>query len=120
MISIFDLLDRYKSVISNAESIRVNGKVLDVIGLVIVSAGPNAVMGEICSVIDQNGKELCKAEVVGFKDGKVLSIAIGEVNSISPACEIKASGRKFSVGLGKELLGRVIDGLGNPMDGKGD
>jgi len=120
MISVYEILDRYKAVISSSEPIRVNGKVLDVIGLVIVSAGPNAVMGEICSVIDKNGKELCKAEVVGFKDGKVLSIAIGEVNSISPACEIKASGRKFSVGLGKELLGRVIDGLGNPMDGKGE
>lgn len=115
-----EILNRYQSVITASDPIKVNGKVLDVVGLVIVSAGPNAVMGEICSVIDQNGRELCKAEVVGFKDGKVLSIAIGEVNSISPACEIKASGRKFVVGLGKELLGRVIDGLGNPIDGKGE
>lgn len=115
-----EILDRYQAVISASDPIKVNGKVMDVVGLVIVSAGPNAVMGEICSVIDQNGKELCKAEVVGFKDGKVLSIAIGEVNSISPACEIKASGKKFVVGLGKELLGRVIDGLGNPIDGKGE
>lgn len=115
-----EILNRYQAVITASDPIKVNGKVLDVVGLVIVSAGPNAVMGEICSVIDQNGRELCKAEVVGFKDGKVLSIAIGEVNSISPACEIKASGRKFVVGLGKELLGRVIDGLGNPIDGKGE
>ncbi len=120
MIAVDEILDRYRVVINKSESIKVNGKVLDVIGLVIVSAGPNAVMGEICSVVDQNGKELCKAEVVGFKNGKVLSIAIGEVNNISPACEIKASGKRFSVGLGKELLGRVIDGLGNPMDGKGE
>lgn len=113
-------LDKYKRIIGKTDVIRVNGKVIDVIGLVIVSIGPNAVMGEICSIVDQNGNEVCKAEVVGFKNGKVLSIAIGEVHSISPACEIKASGKSFSVGVGKELLGRVIDGFGNPIDGKGE
>ena len=114
------LLEKYRYIIKKTETVRVNGKVVDVIGLVIVSVGPNAVMGEICSIVDQNGNEVCKAEVVGFKNGKVLSIAIGEVHNISPACEIKASGKSFSVGLGKELLGRVIDGLGNPIDGKGE
>ncbi len=114
------LLDKYKGIIDKSESIRVNGKVIDVIGLVIVSVGPNAVLGEICTIVDQNGSEICKAEVVGFKNGKVLSIAIGEIHNISPACEIKASGKSFTVGVGKELLGRVIDGLGNPIDGKGD
>ncbi|PKL83959.1 MAG: flagellar protein export ATPase FliI [Ignavibacteriae bacterium HGW-Ignavibacteriae-3] len=114
------LIDKYRILIKKAETIRVNGRVVDVIGLVIVSVGPNAVMGEVCSVVDQNGNEVCKAEVVGFKNGKVLSIAIGEVHNISPACEIKASGKNFSVGVGKGLLGRVIDGLGNPIDGKGE
>lgn len=113
------LIDKYRQIITKSETVRVNGKVIDVIGLVIVSVGPNAVMGEICSIVDQKGNEVCKAEVVGFKNGKVLSIAIGEVHNISPACEIKASGKNFSVGVGKELLGRVIDGLGNPIDGKG-
>ena len=114
------LIEKYRYIIKKSETVRVNGRVVDVIGLVIVSVGPNAVMGEICSIVDQNGNEVCKAEVVGFKNGKVLSIAIGEVHNISPACEIKASGKSFSVGLGKELLGRVIDGLGNPIDGKGE
>ena len=114
------ILEKYRNVIHRTDPIRVNGKVIDVIGLVIVSVGPNAMMGEICSIVDQNGNEVCKAEVVGFKNGKVLSIAIGEVHSISPACEIKASGKSFSVGVGKELLGRVIDGFGNPIDGKGE
>jgi flagellum-specific ATP synthase len=113
------LKNKYAELLEKADPIRVNGKVVDVVGLVIVSVGPNAVMGEICTISDQNGNEVCKSEVVGFKNGKVLSIAIGEVHNISPACEIKASGRGFSIGVGKELLGRVIDGLGNPIDGKG-
>jgi flagellum-specific ATP synthase len=115
-----NILERFRNVIAKTDTVRVNGKVIDVIGLVIVSVGPNAMMGEVCSIVDQNGVEVCKAEVVGFKNGKVLSIAIGEVHSISPACEIKASGKSFSVGVGKELLGRVIDGFGNPIDGKGE
>ena len=77
-------------------------------------------LGEICSIVDNDGNEVCKTEVVGFKEGKVLSIALGEVRKISPSCEIIASGRTFSIGVGKALLGRVLDGLGNPIDGKGE
>jgi len=102
-----------------AETIKVNGKVTDVVGLVIVSFGPNVSIGEECKVVDREGREVCGCEVVGFKDGKVLSIALGEVHEISPACEIIATGKSFSVSVGEELLGRVLDGLGNPIDGKG-
>lgn len=114
------ILQRYLRVINKAETVKVNGKVNDVIGLVIVSTGPNVSLGEICTIIDNDGREVCKTEVVGFKNGKVLSIALGEVQKISPSCEIIASGGTFSIGVGKELLGRVIDGLGNPIDGKGE
>lgn len=112
--------EKYSRSISSAELIKLNGKVVDVIGLVIVSIGPNVSLGEVCTIIDKNGNLVCDCEVVGFKDGKVLSIALGEVQQISPKCEIIASGKSFSVGVGKELLGRVIDGLGRPMDGKGE
>ncbi len=113
-------ITRYKDILLNTETIKVNGKVSDVIGLVIISTGPNVALGEVCRVIDKEGNEVCHSEVVGFKEGKVLSIALGEVQKISPACEIVASGKSFSIPVGEELLGRVIDGLGNPIDGKGD
>lgn len=108
------------NVLTHTDLIKLNGKVTDVIGLVIVSLGPNVSLGEVCTIVNKNGIEVCKCEVVGFKDGKVLSIALGDVQEISPKCEIIASGKSFTVGLGKELLGRVIDGFGNPIDGKGD
>jgi flagellum-specific ATP synthase len=114
-----DYIATFSKKILNAETIKVNGKVTDVVGLVIVSFGPNVSIGEECRVIDRNGVEVCSCEVVGFKDGKVLSIALGEVHSISPACEIVSTGRSFSISVGEELLGRVIDGMGNPIDGKG-
>ncbi|MGK9477052.1 flagellar protein export ATPase FliI [Melioribacter sp. OK-6-Me] len=120
MIELENIVENYRRVIETTDPLKVNGRVLDVVGLIIVSVGPNAVMGEVCSIVDRDGNEICKSEVVGFKEGKVLSIALGEVHSISPACEIKATGRGFYVGVGHELLGRVIDGLGNPIDGKGE
>ncbi len=116
----YKIINKYKRVINRTDLIKVNGKVSDVIGLVIVSVGPNVSLGEVCIVIDRDGNEVCKAEVVGFKEGKVLSIALGEVQNISPSCEIIALGRSFTIGVGPELLGRVIDGLGNPIDGKGE
>jgi len=113
-------IDKYFNRINNLDLIKLNGKVTDVIGLIIVSVGPNVSLGEVCTIVNKNGQEVCKCEVVGFRDGKVLSIALGEVQEISPKCEIIASGKTFSIGVGKELLGRVIDGLGNPIDGKGE
>ena len=113
-------LDRYKSLLLKAELVKVNGRVADVVGLVVISIGPNVSLGEICRIVDKSGIEVCKSEVVGFKDGKVLSIALGEVHKISQACEIIATGKSFSAGVGEGLLGRVIDGLGNPIDGKGE
>lgn len=113
-------LEKCKSIIESADTIKVNGKVTDVTGLVIVSTGPNVALDEVCRVVDNKGNEVCKSEVVGFKNGKVLSIALGEVHKISPACEIIASGESFSIPVGSGLLGRVIDGLGNPIDGKGE
>lgn len=114
------LTQKYKRIIKRLDTIKVNGKVTDVIGLVIVSVGPNVSLGEMCIIVDKFGNEVCRAEVVGFKEGKVMSIALGEVHSISPSCEIIASGKSFTIGVGPELLGRVIDGFGNPMDGKGE
>jgi flagellum-specific ATP synthase len=120
METLVDKIAHYKKILESTETIKVNGKVSDVIGLVIVSTGPNVSLGEVCKVVDKEGNEVCYSEVTGFKDGKVLSIALGEVQNISPACEIIASGKSLEIPVGIELLGRVLDGLGNPIDGKGE
>jgi len=112
-------IHHYKKLINGLDLIKLNGKVSDVIGLVIISSGPNVSLGEICRIVDKQGREVCLSEVVGFKEGKVMSIALGEVQNISPASEIIATGRTFMVPVGDGLLGRVIDSLGNPIDGKG-
>ena len=111
---------RFTAILDRTEPVKVNGKVTDVIGMVIISMGPNVSLGDVCTITDRSGKEVCKTEVVGFKDGKVLSVALGEVEKISQMCEIKAEGKSFKIGVGDALLGRVLDGLGNPIDGKGE
>ena len=80
------------------------------------SITPNSQIKAIHNVIVNNngifirsGSEICKSEVVGFKEGKVLSIALGEIQNISPSCQIVSTGKSFSVGVGDKLLGRVID-----------
>jgi len=118
--TIENIIKLYSQVIEDTDPIKLNGKVTDVIGFIIVSIGPNVSLGEICTIIDRSGKEICKTEVVGFKEGKVLSIALGDIHNIAPSCQIISTGKTFSVGLGEQLLGRVIDGFGNPIDDKGD
>jgi flagellum-specific ATP synthase len=112
--------DQYRNIIKNSEPVKVNGRISDVAGLIIMSSGPNVSLGEVCTIKDKSGKEVCKSEVVGFKNGRVLSIALGEIKNISPSCEITASGKSLCVQVGPEMLGRVIDGLGKPLDDKGD
>lgn len=105
--------------VQTSDLLKVNGRVTKVIGLVIESNGPHASIGEVCIVKAKDGSELCLTEVVGFRDNKVLSMVLGEVSSIYPGCEIVSTGRTLSARVGTSLLGRVIDGLGNPIDGKG-
>lgn len=111
---------RFKHIVEKTETIKLSGKVTDVIGLIIVSTGPNVSLGEICTIYDRDGKELCRTEVVGFKNGKVLSIALDETQHISPNSEIVSSGRNFTIPVTEDLLGRILDGMGNPIDDKGD
>jgi flagellum-specific ATP synthase len=112
-------VDWYLHRIQNTDLLKVNGRVTKVIGLVIESNGPHAAIGEVCAVKAEDGSEICLAEVVGFRENKVLSMVLGEVSRISPGCEIVSSGHTLLAHLGDALLGRVIDALGNPIDGKG-
>lgn len=112
-------VDWYLHRIQNTDLLKVNGRVTKVIGLVIESNGPHAAIGEVCTVKAEDGSEICLAEVVGFRENKVLSMVLGEVSRISPGCEIVSSGHTLLAHLGDALLGRVIDALGNPIDGKG-
>ncbi|AOT68281.1 flagellar protein export ATPase FliI [Geosporobacter ferrireducens] len=112
-------LQKYRSTIANVNLIKYSGKVSQVIGLTIESMGPAVKLGELCHIYPLKGTKPIKAEVVGFKDKKVLLMPLGEMEGIGPGSKVVATDESLTVNVGNELLGRVLDGLGNPMDGKG-
>jgi flagellum-specific ATP synthase len=118
-IGFADNVDTYLTRLKHVDLIKVNGRVTQVIGLVVESNGPNSSLGEVCVVKSKAGEDVCYAEVVGFRNNRVLSMVLGDATAISPGSEIVATGRALSVSVGRSLLGRVIDGLGRPIDGRG-
>jgi flagellum-specific ATP synthase len=112
-------LAKYYRLLDQVNPIRIHGKVSEIIGLVVEGHGPAASMGDICSIFPAGADKPLYAEVVGFRKGKVLLMPLQSIQGLSPGCKIMSLGRKASVSVGKNLLGRVIDGLGNPIDNKG-
>lgn len=119
MTPVDSILQKYSTVIRSATTVETIGKITQVTGMVLESQGPQAPIGEVCILRNRLGDEVCRSEIVGFKDNKILSMVLGELESIEPGMEIAASGTTLSVEVGNDLLGRVLDGLGQPMDGKG-
>jgi len=99
--------------------IAVRGRVNQVIGMVIESRGPGIPVGSICEVDVFKGKGRIPAEVVGFREGTLLLMPLGEMRGVEPGSAIRLVRGQARVRVAQSLLGRVIDGLGNPMDGKG-
>ena len=113
-------IDKFTDAVEDCISVKLTGKVTQVIGLVIESQGPTVSIGELCYVSSHDPDvPPLPAEVVGFREGYVMLMPIGEMQGIGPGCEVVSAQHTLSVKVGDELLGRVVDGLGNPMDGKG-
>src|SRR6202000_2836356 len=95
------------------------GRVVQLIGLVVESEGPLAAMGEVCRIQSARHDGYTLAEVVGFRNHHLLLMPLGEIHGIHPGSEVIATGAPLRVAVGSALKGRVIDGLGNPIDGYG-
>jgi flagellum-specific ATP synthase len=136
------LLDRAATAIRGADLARSHGRVSNLIGLIIEATGLQAEVGEVCLVSTaarRTGDEAptpraatapqssstgareraaVPAEVVGFREGRTLLMPLGELHGIGPGTKVLGTGAPFRVPVGAGLLGRVIDGLGNPLDGR--
>ncbi len=95
------------------------GRVVQLIGLVIESEGPVAAMGEVCKIQSARNDGYTLAEVVGFRNHHLLLMPLGEIHGIHPGSEVIATSTALRVAVGSALKGRVIDGLGNPIDDLG-
>jgi flagellum-specific ATP synthase len=108
---------RLLAALKKVPPLALEGRVTKVAGLVIEGDGPAASVGEVCRVVSGHGPVL-EAEVVGFRDKTIQLMPIGDMSGLTPGSRILATGQPATVTVGPGLLGRVLDGRGQPMDGK--
>lgn len=115
----FPLLDwdALSKAVLDTELTALTGQVSGIVGLAILSRGPAVSLGEFCRLFPKRGGDPIPVEVVGFRDGQVVLMPIGDMNGVGPGCEVVATGSPLDIGLGPQIAGRVLDGLGRPADG---
>ena len=98
--------------VERSEPLQVYGKIVEITGLLIKATGLPVSIGEACEVYSGGGPPV-EAEVVGFRDGKALLMAIGDLSRIKLGSRVHSIGKKVFVRVGPEIIGRVIDGMGS-------
>ena len=96
------------------------GKVIQIIGLIIEADGPKASIGDLCYIYNKLDAEPIWAEVVGFKTQKILLMPLGSMEGLMPGAVVMNTGSSMQIKVGPQLLGRVLDGLGRPIDNLGE
>jgi type III secretion protein N (ATPase) len=108
----------YSTALAESQTVEIRGRVENVVGTIIRAVLPNVKIGELCILRNPWEDWQLYAEVVGFHKQHALLTPFGSIQGTSPATEVIATGETHSVGVGEALLGRVLDGLGNPLDGR--
>ncbi len=112
-------LQRYHDRLHNCRPIQAYGKVSRVVGFVVESIGPECRLGTVCDIYTKDGSKHFPAEVMGFRDNRVLMMPLEEIRGIGPGSRVVARQSQAYLPVGRGLLGRIIDGLGDPIDGRG-
>ena len=109
-------LSRYHAAINRIDPLRLNGRVCQVLGVIVESLGPASRIGEICLINTDRNRPPIPAEVVGFRENRVLLMPLSGIGHIAHGNDVIATGRPLTVRASNGLLGRVLDGLGRPLD----
>lgn len=110
-------ITKYEELLSKSFSKEL-GRVTKVVGLTIESAGPSAKLNDLCIITSKDGNQRVAAEVVGFNDNRILLMPFRSVVGIGIGATVENTGNPFQVYVGPELLGQVLDGLGQPLNGE--
>lgn len=113
------MLERYFRLLEQVDPVSCRGRVAQVVGLTVEAEGVASRIGEICYIYPGDGQDPVSAEVIGFRGGRALLMPLADLGGVRPGSEVVLRGRVFTVQVGHELLGRVIDGLGRPLDHRG-
>jgi len=111
------VLNSYRQRLLRGQPWRWRGQVLQAVGQTIESAGPNSSVGECCEIVDRDGRAHL-AEVIGFRGSTVLLMPVGSSEGVRYGDAVEALGRTPEIEVGPALMGRVLDGLGEPIDSK--
>ncbi len=112
--------EKYEELIANTNPIRQVGKVLEIIGLIIEADGPQASIGDLCHIYNDINAQPVFAEVVGFREKRILLMPLGSMDGLKPGATVVSTGESMKIKVGSQLVGRVLDGLGNPIDNLGE
>ncbi len=115
-----NILEKYIESTNLNDPIKCAGRITKVQGLLIESLGPQAVIGEICRIDAPKGAGIIRAEVVGLRENSVQLMAIDDTGGIEAGARVVATGERLQVPVSNKLLGRTLDAMGRPIDGKGD
>lgn len=112
-------LQPYISAVDWISSVEVHGRVTELVGLLIRASVPGARVGELCLIHSPHRAKVLRAEVVGFRGSEVILMPLGDVSDVAMGAEVVPTGTSLTIRVGEELLGRVLDGLGEPIDSRG-
>ena len=110
--------DKYQEALRSCQPIKMEGKIVKVAGIVAQANGPGMSIGSLCCIKNSSGQSM-QAEVIGFNDKRVIVMPFGEMRGIEPGSRIVDVNKNPSIKVGEAYLSRIVDGLGNPIDGKG-
>lgn len=115
-----NVMDKYLNAVEHLDPIRQMGTVTKVVGLTIETLGPEGRVGELCRISINDGKKSkeIQGEIIGFNRRNMIVMPYYDVEGIAPGCEVRTSNEVLSVNVGEELRGRVLNGIGEPIDKK--
>jgi FliI/YscN family ATPase len=113
-------LNRLKQTLSQFEPIKYTGRITRVVGVTVECTGIQAALGDLCLIRFPGSREGIQAELVGFKEDRSVLMPLDELGGIGPGSEVIPLGRRLGVKAGPFLLGRILDGLGRPIDDRGE
>lgn len=111
-------LSRFRTTLSQVNPLSITGRVVQVVGLTVETMGLNCQIGEICEIQTSNKTSLM-AEAIGFRNNRMLLMPLGNMEGIQPDSTVRSVSQVFKTPVGRSLIGRVLNGLGEPIDGKG-
>ena len=108
-------LEKYRQLLEKSYEQEI-GRVVKMVGLTIEASGPMANLNDVCYITEENQNQKKAAEVVGFRENRILLMPYDDMTGVGIGSLVENSGTAFRVPVGEQLLGKTLDGLGNPMD----